>query len=97
MPLITMTRAQVDARPGPIVPAVPHFSARELRCPCCGVLRVRTELLAALERWRGLLGHPLVIVSGYRCPRHRGWAGTGRASMPAWCGTSMSGMSSGGP
>lgn len=47
-----------------------HFTAAEFGCPHCGVALVRPELLAKLEQLRKLVGRPLRIVSGYRCPTH---------------------------
>jgi len=51
----------------------PHFSGKELGCRCdeCrgrGVIAL--ELVEALERLRAIVGHPLKINSGYRCPQH---------------------------
>jgi len=48
----------------------PHFSASELRCPCCGVMVMDTQVVEALEALRSLLGAPIRVTSGYRCPRH---------------------------
>lgn len=48
-----------------------HFSEEELRCKCgCGKLKADPKLLALLERIREILGLPLIINSGYRCPVH---------------------------
>jgi uncharacterized protein YcbK (DUF882 family) len=48
----------------------PHFDLREFVCPHCKGGFPRPALLALLERIRGASGHPLRIVSGYRCPVH---------------------------
>lgn len=45
-----------------------HFSKQELQCPCCGVAAVQAKLLIALEELRSLVGGPIYINSGYRCP-----------------------------
>jgi hypothetical protein len=81
MSLIVMTRVQVNAKPGAIIPGAPHFAAREMACKHCGVLRIRSELLTALEKWRTLLGRPISIESGYRCPTHNAAVGGARDSM----------------
>lgn len=48
----------------------PHFSRREFRCRHCGAVRVDPHLVEHLEVLRAMVGRPLVIVSGYRCPTH---------------------------
>lgn len=47
-----------------------HFSSHEFACRHCGKVKVTCELLVALEELRTITGRPIVIVSGYRCPRH---------------------------
>ena len=48
----------------------PHFSVRELACPCCGRIRVEPLLIRLLEELRAELGRPIRVTSGYRCPDH---------------------------
>ena len=53
----------------------PNFSLRELSCRCgCttpeGVTHNLRELAQQLEQLRALVGKPVVILSGYRCPEH---------------------------
>ena len=48
----------------------PHFSEEELRCKCCGKLVVDGRLIQLLEKIRSLVDAPVVVTSGYRCPRH---------------------------
>lgn len=48
----------------------PHFDRSEFACHHCGVAKVSCELVAGLEELRRLVGRPIRIVSGYRCPRH---------------------------
>ncbi len=55
----------------------PHFSSRELACPCCGRLVLWPRLLLALERLRRLAGRPVYVTSGYRCPEHNAEVGGG--------------------
>ena len=47
-----------------------HFSEEELRCKCCGKLVVDGRLIQLLEKIRSLVDAPVVVTSGYRCPRH---------------------------
>ena len=47
-----------------------HFSRSEFACPCCGELVIDMELIDQLERLRFLVGKPIIILSGYRCPKH---------------------------
>ena len=47
-----------------------HFSSGELACKCCGVYVDNKELLFRLEMLRSKLGKPIIITSGYRCPKH---------------------------
>ena len=52
-----------------------HFSASEFRCPDCQRGAPSQKLLRTLEGIRALYGRPLVITSGYRCPRHNAEVG----------------------
>ncbi len=47
-----------------------HFTEEELRCKCCGALVVDDRLIQLLEKIRSLVDAPVVVTSGYRCPRH---------------------------
>lgn len=47
-----------------------HFQRYEFRDPSSGDEFVRPLLIVRLERLRELVGQPLRIVSGYRCPAH---------------------------
>lgn len=58
-----------------------HFRAAEFACPHCGVALVRELLEQRLEQLRSHVGHPLRIVSGYRCPPHNKTVGGARNSM----------------
>lgn len=60
---------------GEILPGTPirlseHFLANEFRCKHCGELRIDAQLIIKLEELRALVGAPIVITSGYRCPVH---------------------------
>jgi hypothetical protein len=48
----------------------PNFTARELACPCCGELSIRTDALDAIQRLREAMNAPLIIDSGHRCAIH---------------------------
>ena len=53
-----------------------HFKIEEFRCRCCGGLpplaRANIEALVTevLDPVRERLGRPIVVNSGYRCPKH---------------------------
>lgn len=57
-----------------------NFRLQELTCKCCGTLLVNGllgELVAALQGLRDLINpdparppKPVLITSGYRCPKH---------------------------
>jgi len=49
---------------------IKHFKPEEFACPCCGVSAVRKELVVKLDQLRDIVGFPLIITSGYRCPKH---------------------------
>lgn len=61
-----------------------NFSRREFRCPHCGRLPpagVHPDLVQVLQRLRDLLGRPLRVLSGYRCPEHNRRVGGARYSQ----------------
>lgn len=41
-----------------------------LACRCCGVRGVDPDFLYLLDSLRDVLGFPLVVSSGYRCPQY---------------------------
>jgi len=57
----------------------PHFRSGEFACRHCGVYRVDTSLIDALERLRESVG-PIAITSGYRCPTHNARVGGAKSS-----------------
>ncbi len=59
----------------------PHFTAREIACPCCGELAIWPEALDALERLRMALALPLHINSGHRCALHNARVGGAPLSL----------------
>jgi zinc D-Ala-D-Ala carboxypeptidase len=46
----------------------PNFSPKELACHCCGEILYTPEDFDAIQKVRSLLGRPIVINSGHRCP-----------------------------
>lgn len=47
-----------------------HFTEGELACRCCGRLLIISQLVSKLEALRQLVGKPVFVNSGYRCPAH---------------------------
>lgn len=52
-----------------------HFSRHELECPCCGKYIYSARLLALAEKVRAILGKPMAVHSGTRCPAHNAKVG----------------------
>ena len=49
---------------------VTYFKQDEFACTHCGKNEIKFELVEKLDELRGLMGMPLKITSGYRCPDH---------------------------
>ena len=49
---------------------VRYFSPREFACRCCGQAHIDLDLVLLLDELRDRCGFPLVVTSGYRCPRY---------------------------
>lgn len=48
-----------------------HFAENEFKCRCCGNLKINPRLIELLEKLRwNIGGYPLLVNSGYRCPKH---------------------------
>ncbi len=47
-----------------------YFQFHEFMCPCCGIGLMDDECVASIEELRNHCGFPIVISSGYRCPKH---------------------------
>jgi len=59
-----------------------HFNRQEFRCKCgCGADYVDIELVEALEELRCLLGAPIYIASGVRCPSYNKYVGSKPSSL----------------
>jgi len=54
----------------PLEQITPHFKLRELQCRCCGRMGIDQDFLNRLEDLRVAYGKPMIINSGYRCPRY---------------------------
>lgn len=59
----------------------PHFSARQMACPCCGEIRIWPEALDALEKLRSTMNAPLRIDSAHRCALHNARVGGAPLSL----------------
>ena len=47
-----------------------HFKLNEFACPCCKKVMLHPRLLANLVELRKILERPVVVTSGYRCPKY---------------------------
>ena len=47
-----------------------YFSTDEMKCPCCGECKMDEHFMEMLDSLRKGVGKPLVVTSGYRCPKH---------------------------
>lgn len=48
-----------------------YFTYNEMACKCgCGKAEMDQEFMDLLDSLRDILGKPIVITSGYRCPNH---------------------------
>jgi len=59
-----------------------HFHIEELACKCCGQMGFAPDFLQALESLRVAYGKPMIVSSGYRCPKHNGDVSTTGGSGP---------------
>jgi len=53
-----------------------YFTDLELKCPCCGVIKMDHSFLVKLNLAREIAGIPFVICSGYRCEKHNASVGS---------------------
>ncbi|NIT03521.1 DUF882 domain-containing protein [Candidatus Saccharibacteria bacterium] len=56
------------------------FYEDEFACPCCGEVKIDSDLIARLDYLRTELGAPIEIASGYRCPTYNKSLGGARYS-----------------
>jgi hypothetical protein len=54
-----------------------HFKLAEFRCPCCGRISLKENLLPCLEKVRRIFKAPMCITSGFRCQAHNTDVGGG--------------------
>lgn len=47
-----------------------NFNEREFACKHCGNIKLNSDLVTKLQKLRDLVGRPITINSGYRCPTH---------------------------
>lgn len=47
-----------------------NFNLREFACKCCGTVKIDSELVERLQVLRNRIKRPIIITSGYRCPKH---------------------------
>ena len=59
---------------------IQHFTASEFVCKCCGKGYVDSTLVLTLDYLRSVFGHPIVINSGWRCPKHNAEVGGAEGS-----------------
>jgi uncharacterized protein YcbK (DUF882 family) len=52
-----------------------HFSEQELACHHCGVNNCQQSIVNALEQFRAVVGKPVLVNDGYRCPVHNAEVG----------------------
>lgn len=52
-----------------------HFCRHELACSCCGAYIYSARLLALAEKVRAILGKPMNVHCGTRCPEHNAKVG----------------------
>lgn len=43
---------------------------KRMACECCGRVAVIPAFMDRMDRLREVYGHPIVVASWYRCPRH---------------------------
>lgn len=69
---------------------VEHFTAGEFACQCgCGDNRIQAGLVFKLDELRTRFGKPLVVTSGYRCPRHNARVSTTGEAGPHTTGLAV--------
>ena len=47
-----------------------YFKLNEFACPCCKKVMLHPKLLAKLFELRNILERPIIVNSGYRCPKY---------------------------
>lgn len=52
-----------------------HFISTEFACKHCGEFKANPKLVIALEAFRAIVGRPVMVDDGYRCPVHNAEVG----------------------
>jgi uncharacterized protein YcbK (DUF882 family) len=47
-----------------------NFNLSEFSCKCCGSVKIDSEVVKKLQLMRDKIQKPIIITSGYRCPKH---------------------------
>ena len=47
-----------------------YFYLSEFQCPCCHTVKLVPYLVWMLDKLRKKINAPIIITSGYRCPKH---------------------------
>ena len=47
-----------------------YFKLDEFACPCCKKVMLHPKLLSKLVELRNILERPVMVTSGYRCPKY---------------------------
>jgi hypothetical protein len=59
-----------------------NFSKSEFTCHCgCGLMNMKPEAIVAFQAVRDILGMPMTVLSGTRCPKHNHACGGAKASQ----------------
>lgn len=68
------------------MPLGEHFKVSEMACPCgkCDITLVSTTLAGYLNKIRDIMGSPVRINSGFRCPAHNRDVGGKSRSYHQW-------------
>lgn len=61
---------------------MPFFKPSEFACKCCGVSEMNSQFMVKLELLRSAFDEPMIISSGYRCPKHNQAVSTTGATGP---------------
>lgn len=51
------------------------FDEDELKCPCCGAIKMDLTFMDSLQHFRNLCGFPFQVLSGFRCPKENARVG----------------------
>lgn len=54
-----------------------NFKRTDFACKCCGKNLIHDDLIIRLQALRSVLKTPLIVSSGYRCPKHNASAAVG--------------------